>query len=316
MFFERGVKDIVEAQNIALTQPEAGELSGDINRERHLRMLGEASVGETIKYLYEQQFENKIGISNMAMVDVIKLLHISAAPGGIESEIPGEQVKLGEFRNMLVIFGDKVAPLNKDIPHLMSMFGGRLNTLIEECKPEDADKLASWAYAVMTGIHPFENGNGRTGRSLVEYVRYSVARKNDVAYTPLHLSRVEEKAGDILSTELSNLQYSLGLYETKYDPKTGVSSAEIAYAKNPAGYFDRLRERIQSVITKTDTMDKLKESNGLVKISESITHIGQWKNYETKSLIAESLAKKFRDKLEGARGQMRELSSTLSRSKA
>ncbi len=284
----------------ALSTPEMRDVMQTEAAPKNLRKLGEKMRVASLSFLYEQQHENRIGVNQLSMQEAIRSLHILSTPGWkLFDEDPDEEFKAGEYRTDLLQFGDKIPPHPNDVPSLMAHFGSRLSELLEDCPPDDADLLATWADSVFVAIHPFRDGNGRTGRSLVEYIRYSIARKHGTEYKPLHLSRTEEAAGEMVTDQLGQVQYELGLFNGTTDKSGNIlRTAQDAYDSNPTTYFVDVADRIREGIVTTESVQDLRKYPKLAKLAEGIQTIGNWKNYETNSMAADAGAEAYSKELE------------------
>lgn len=69
----------------------------------------------------------------------------------------------GEYRTVRVRVGTYVAPEYVQVPWLMR---NRLFRYLKQT-PDSAPVKAAWAHLVFETIHPFADGNGRTGRALI-----------------------------------------------------------------------------------------------------------------------------------------------------
>ena len=69
----------------------------------------------------------------------------------------------GEYRTVRVRVGTYVAPEYVQVPWLMR---NRLFRYLKQ-SPDPAPVKAAWAHLVFETIHPFADGNGRTGRGLI-----------------------------------------------------------------------------------------------------------------------------------------------------
>ena len=73
-----------------------------------------------------------------------------------------EHAQPGRYRNVNVSVGQHIAPPWEQIPELMAEF----NNFTQEEHP-DSIKHAAWAHIQFETIHPFADGNGRTGRAII-----------------------------------------------------------------------------------------------------------------------------------------------------
>ena len=73
----------------------------------------------------------------------------------------------GKIRNCLVTVGGKFCPRVDEIPHLMSRFLEIVNTK----RKEDIENYCKLSHIYFENMHPFEDGNGRVGRLLLNWQR-------------------------------------------------------------------------------------------------------------------------------------------------
>jgi cell filamentation protein len=106
--------------------------------------------------LYVFQLDTEVNISPSLILDVNKIAF-------------GELYDwAGKWRNISVLVGQLQPPLPHQIPNLVYQFTDNLNYKISTCatKENHLDCLV-YAHYEFIYIHPFNNGNGRTGRILM-----------------------------------------------------------------------------------------------------------------------------------------------------
>lgn len=94
--------------------------------------------------------------------DIIKQTH-QIMMQGLENE-QGMKINAGIYRKITVFAGSHVFPSHDCIPAAMAEIVKEYNEKFSQ--PHDRYELASWLYLSIVSLHPFEDGNGRTGRLL------------------------------------------------------------------------------------------------------------------------------------------------------
>lgn len=116
----------------------------------------------------------------------------------------------GKWRNVNVIVGQLTPPEPAQIIHLMYQFINNLNYKISvsETQDEIIDTLI-YAHYEFVKIHPFNNGNGRIGRLLMNLVSMKFG------YKPLELYK---RAGESRKTYIQSMQQAdKGSFELLYN---------------------------------------------------------------------------------------------------
>ena len=291
------------AIDTALSSPDIREVRGTTRTEHHLRQLGERARDATFGFLYEQQFGSREEADKLSMEDTIRLLHRVSTLGIWVDQDPDHPLEGGEYRRLLVEFGDKIAPDLKDVSSLMAAFAHTLEKLMASAPVADADLLATWGYVLLMSIHPFADGNGRTARALVEYIRYSIAQSRGLQYQPLRL-----KSREVLADMVSEVQYSMGLFDRALpmDRSTTENTARNAFVADPIGYFEDVRDRIHRAISLISEAEQLEEYPDLVALSNTINSMRSWKDYQTKSFAAEEAGAAYQNSIDGQMQTLRE----------
>ena len=94
--------------------------------------------------------------------DLIKQTH-QIMMQGLENE-QGMKINAGAYRKITVFAGSHVFPSHDCVPAAMARIVKEYNEKFSQ--PHDRYELASWLYLSIVSLHPFEDGNGRTGRLL------------------------------------------------------------------------------------------------------------------------------------------------------
>lgn len=112
----------------------------------------------------------------------------------------------GEYRTYDVTCGDYLPPRPGEAQDLMQQFISKLDVmtmeLLDKSKAPNGElyllghinQLITFAGVSFMAIHPFGDGNGRTGRALMDYLEYYVYRK--LGYEPLHLRQYSDGMTD------------------------------------------------------------------------------------------------------------------------
>lgn len=77
----------------------------------------------------------------------------------------------GDFRLEQVYVDKKYFPDSKKVPMLIDKFCSTINEKIDNLNNEEIIKLAADSHYNFINIHPFGDGNGRTGRMLMNYIQ-------------------------------------------------------------------------------------------------------------------------------------------------
>jgi len=230
--------------------------------------------------------------------DVIKMLHQASVIGAVNER--GELVQGGVYRNEEVGFGSFIAVEHTDVPALMEAFSRKIYELASSGLDdlETTNLLATWQHLTLIAIHPFEDGNGRTARSLIEYLRYSRCRALGIDYEPLVLPRGvdfdQTIGGTIDSFYLT--RFLPPEFADMYSRSMGDLRAfysEINVAQRRDEFFDRLRDRIMLEINVVSSIDDLRDRTEVVDLSRKLAHVDSWTiGRETISLKAQEIVER------------------------
>lgn len=131
----------------------------------------------------------------------------------------------GHYRNNLVYISGSIheCPRPEELPILMQQFYETLKQKNSVCGMPESDinplELACWTHCKFVSLHPFRDGNGRTGRLMMNYqlmkygyvpVSIPVERKSEYYRSLEHF----HKSGDL--TEFKELIYNLEEKELDY----------------------------------------------------------------------------------------------------
>ena len=142
----------------------------------------------------------------------------------------------------------KIYPSSKDIPELMKEYEIKLEQLLDAVEPNNIHKtlrVAAWAFLNLGVVHPFEDGNGRVARGLVDYIfRKKAGRRIEF---PLFLESLD---GDSKISEIAQNHGERILENTLRDNEFDI-----------AKYFEAVKQKIISEIKNTNAknIDDLKE---------------------------------------------------------
>jgi hypothetical protein len=233
-------------------------------------------------------FLKKLETDTSGAENKIKLLHKIAVVGVTNED--GEKINGGKYRTEGVGFGDKfIAPEFTDVPDLMIAFTSKIEMLSVDIESEeDVNLLATWSYLTLNRIHPFEDGNGRTSRSLVEYTRYVRCKKIGVEYEPLRFPSTDEFDKETIS--LINTYY-----DNNFEPEVmlgleNLDDVSIFYRELSKGnklgeYYAQLRQNLLNNIENTTSIRDLKSDTTAVGLAKKLSNVDHWSTgFETKSL--------------------------------
>ena len=92
--------------------------------------------------------------------------------GGINKTILGDfDTSKGDLRLAQVYVDKKYFPNYKKVPHLLEQLCNAINQRIDKIKDDEIIKLSADIHYNFINIHPFGDGNGRTGRLLMNYIQ-------------------------------------------------------------------------------------------------------------------------------------------------
>lgn len=122
---------------------------------------------------------NELPDSPQDLESVIRFLHMEHMNHWDQLEESKEFVSRsvgGKYRSSVVNIGKHTGPSPKAVPEMMEQFADMLWKHLwnmakqENVAKDEVEKLAVWAHTMLVHIHPFLGGNGRTARSLYQYV--------------------------------------------------------------------------------------------------------------------------------------------------
>ena len=91
--------------------------------------------------------------------------------GGIIRTALGDfDISKGDLRLVQVYVDKKYFPNYQKVPNLLAAFCEAVNEKIDTAEGEELFNLAADAHYNLVSIHPFADGNGRTGRLLMNYI--------------------------------------------------------------------------------------------------------------------------------------------------
>lgn len=89
----------------------------------------------------------------------------------------------GNWRNCRVWVGNYEGPDHKNIPNLIQSWLDQINTLADlKLTPEEQDLLLQDLHVQYEQIHPFADGNGRTGRMFWNFLRLKAGLPIKIIY--------------------------------------------------------------------------------------------------------------------------------------
>lgn len=93
--------------------------------------------------------------------------------GGVANTIGGSfDSSKGDLRLVQVYVDQKYFPNYQKVPRLLQGLCEAVNERIDQVKNEEILKLAADIHYNFVNIHPFGDGNGRTGRLLMNYIQF------------------------------------------------------------------------------------------------------------------------------------------------
>jgi hypothetical protein len=222
---------------------------------------------------------------DLTLEQVIKFTHQVSA-GGKETD-DNEIIQGGEYRSHEVAVGTAVPPRHEDIEELMTMFLDKLDTLRGQATENNIDPLTVWAFLVKSSIHPFPDGNGRTGRGLMDYLRTYTQKKLGLPIEHISLPTGQEMSNEPAGEILEQLSYILELM-----PRTATEPTAIdVYLKHKAEgatdeYFAKVKNLIESHIANVTDILVFETDPKFSKLQEFLQFAYSKNKYKTVPLVA------------------------------
>jgi len=151
----------------------------------------------------------------------------------------------GQYRteNVRIVNSDFVFPPYEDVPRLMDAFGGELLSKSGSMHPV---LLASWAHYTFVGIHPFEDGNGRTARILMNIILVSYdfpisfwpEEAEDVYWSACKLVQSGNDPSHIIRLVCEAVNHSADIYLAVYKNQVSIPTQTVV-AKSIASNVKR-----------------------------------------------------------------------------
>ena len=226
-------------------------------------------------------FFEDLALDQSSSESKIQTLHRIAVVGARNEN--GETLERGKYRRCAVGFGDDyVAPEYRDLPEMMGTFVAKLESLSQQVtSEEDINLVATWSHLVLIAIHPFEDGNGRTARALIEYMRYSKCSALGIPYSPMSLpspsvrdAQVKRAVDDFYASEIKPKDFEKLIDTSGHDLPTFFY--ELSASGRRHEYFASLKANLLNHINSIDTIDDLRGIKQAVELSERLESVDNW----------------------------------------
>jgi hypothetical protein len=227
--------------------------------------------------------------ANLSQSEVVRLLHEYQVIGwkseenGYNRAVPG-----GQYRREHVAVGEEVPPHFDDVEELMSVFEQRMEVLLNQAEPQDIDALAVWTYLVIQAIHPFPDGNGRTGRGYLDYVREKLRQKyalpsNSANFYPMNTGKVaiEDTISDVLTAH--SLSSEVPLLFGKVNSLALYTIAKDMFLEN--WYFARAKKKILDHLSKISSIADFRAVVNMQDLVSKLEDVRAGRKYQTKPLL-------------------------------
>lgn len=187
---------------------------------------------------------------------------------------------------------------------IMSIFTKKLDIFTKsDMSKREASLLCAWAYLIFIVIHPYSDGNGRTGRSIVKFLDHLLQRESGItadnvtSRTFPNRASLEEQNKAV--QEMMEAIYQLKLTPAKTDSNSKrLNSYEIFinmyYKGKSSKFFEEAKQLLIVHMSKIDTVYDLHQIDS--ELSPLFMSMGKHKYIkpgQTKPLIATEGVKKF-----------------------
>ncbi len=273
-------------------------------REHHYLALQESLVKESLEPLF-LAFDSK----QLSLSEVLLFLRTLASIGSKhnpEDHEDGEELD-SQYRSYNVRIGFDIPPHYSDVELLMNRFLGSIEELIKnDISEEDETMFLTWIYLVLTAIHPYTDGNGRTGRAFVKFFDHYLQRKRGCKASEIEERSFPDRSYLEHSSEvgvvMANVMAQMGL---TYSDKGNVLSSkktpvETYFSYLEKGkeleYFQKLKKSILDHINETSSVTALisRNSQYLEKLARYLGLYKYIKIGQTKPLVAVDGLKEFK----------------------
>ena len=273
------------------------------NLESQYTALAEYLLNVSMEPLYEAYVEN-----NLQIKDVLWLLHAIATAGWVPDEASDEEKEARslDFREHEVQVGSLIPPHHDDINDLMETFSNKIAAFVSEPNNLVEDMLiCAWSYTIFVVIHPYSDGNGRTGRGIVKFLDYLAQRKRGVPEDMCKKRTFPNRRDDdvLRDKAIQSIQDVIAFDNlVPMEEVYGQRSSRAKYYKlavkgESKKYFEEAKALLNKHFLGVNSSVDLYKNQHLAELAGFMMQTDYIKPGETKRLIAEEGVQKFKQKL-------------------
>jgi hypothetical protein len=273
------------------------------NLESQYTALAEYLTNVSMEPLFKAYKENNLSIN-----EIFWLLHAISTAGWVPDEGADEE-KEGrslEFRTHEVKIGDELAPPHhKDLEGLMNIFTEKIEKMLEGWNNVSEEMMmCAWTYTIFIVIHPYSDGNGRTGRAIIKFLDYISQRKRGFSEAQCQKRTFPNRRDDValinkaIQTMHEAIEYDHLISRGSTGKKTSVDRyKELASSGRGGAYFQEAKELLEAHFDKINGVADLYKNPYYDELAHLMMQTDYIKPGETKRLVAEQGVKKFQQSL-------------------